>query len=66
MLSPDRTPKQFRSLLRDEREAAHILTGTLAYKFTNGTTVALNGLYSEGDKQEDLNVIKDVKVEYDC
>ena len=53
VLSSDRTPKQFRSLIRDEREAAHILTSTLAYKFTNGTTVALNGLYSEGDKQED-------------
>ena len=53
ILSGDRTPRQFRLLTRDERQAAHIVTGTLAYEFANGTTISLNGLYSEEDEQED-------------
>jgi outer membrane receptor for ferrienterochelin and colicins len=53
VLATDRTPTQFRQLIRDESEAAHIVTGSLAYQFNNGATVLLNGLYSEADDNQD-------------
>jgi len=55
VLSPDRTPTQFRSLFREEKETAHIVTGTIAYQFDSGTTLQLNALYAEEDEQQDRN-----------
>lgn len=52
VLAPDRTPRQFRVQVTEEREVEHIITGNIGYTFANGTPVRLNVLYSDNVERE--------------
>ena len=52
VLRADRTPREFRALVSEVREAGHIVTGNIGYEFENGTLIRLNALYSDSDEPE--------------
>ena len=53
VLEPDRTPREFRALETKRIRANHIFTGTFGYEFQGGTTLRLNGLYSDNEHTQD-------------
>lgn len=53
VLSPDRTPLQFRDLIRTDIEKAHTVTGNLGYELQNGVKLRLNGLYTDSVETDD-------------
>ena len=63
VLEPDRTPREYRELTTIRDRANHVLTGTLGYDFQNGTTLRVNGLYSDNtdnqDRSEDQFLVGD-------